>query len=362
MLMKVMINTFQKSFDSRIRNFAYIWNQGHLIKFLLNRYEWYIYPKMNKVANFPLHVDIETTAKCNLRCPMCPSRHLSTDEYKKRDHMDIELYKRIVDECADNQIFSIRLSWRGEVLVNPKFEQYVHYAKVVKKIPNVSFLTNGSLLKDELAEKLIDYGVDYISVSIDGLTEIYEKIRYPIKFKTIYKNLKNFKELKRKKSVKKPVVRITTLWPAIAKDPKAFYDTLSPVSDKIVYNPLKDYSITEPQKKDFICQFPWERLFVKSNGDVQPCSNTKDSFVVGNVSQSSLKEIWHSPRMNELRQLHMAYRRMEVVPCNRCSYGIDYSKLWKDRDWSEWDPVELLPENNTEVKIEYRRHAHECEK
>ena len=357
MLKKVRVNTFQKSFDNKIRNFAFIWNQGNLIKFMINRYQWYMYPKMNRVAHFPLHVDIETSAKCNLRCPMCPSRHVPKQEYSKYGYMDMALFKKIVDECAENNVFSIRLSWRGEPLVNPRLSEYVHYAKVVKRIPNVSFLTNGSLLRGELAEKLIDYGLDYISVSIDGLADIYEVVRHPVKFKTIYENLRNFKELKREKGVKKPAVRITTLWPAVAKDPGAFYDTLGPVCDKIVYNPLKDYTVTEPQKEDFICQFPWERLFVAFNGEVQPCSNTKEKFIIGNVNESSLKEIWHSSEMNDLRQLHTTGRRMEVFPCNRCSYGIDYAKLWKNRDWTNWDPRELLPDDK-EIQSKNRGDAH----
>lgn len=343
MFNKVEINTFQKSFDNKLRNLSFIWHQGNILKYLLNRFRWYFYPKMGKISSFPLHVDIETTAKCNLRCPMCPSRHLSEEEYGKYDHMDFDLYKKLVDECADNGVFSIRLSWRGEVLVTPEFEKYVHYAKVVKKIPNVSFLTNGALLKGMLAEKLIDYGTDYISVSIDGLKEIYNKIRYPVKFHTIYTNLQNFKELKKQKNKKKPVIRVTTLWPAIAKNPKEYYDKMSQVCDKIVYNPLKDYSKTEPVKIDFICQFPWERLFVAFNGNVQPCSNTKEPFIIGNVKKVSLSEIWNSIKMNELRNQHSAGKRMAVSPCNCCSYGIDYSSIWVDRDWADWDPNELLP-------------------
>lgn len=345
MLKKISVNSFQKSFDSTIRNLAFFWNQGHPIKHAFNRYQWYMYPKMNKVAPFPLHVDLETTAKCNLRCPMCPGRHISNEEYSGRGHMDLDLYKKLVDECARHHVFSIRLSWRGEALVNPKFAEYVYYAKVVKKIPNVSFLTNGCLLKGELAEQLIEYGVNYISVSIDGMGNMYEQIRHPIKFDTIYENLKAFKELKENKNTRKPVVRITTLWPAIARNPREFYEKLIPVCDKIVYNPLKDYSITEPQKEHFICQFPWERLFVAFNGDLQPCSNTKEGFVIGNVAENSLEEIWHSSKMNELRRLHIHGKRREVFPCNQCSYGIDYSIVWKDRDWSDWDPKELLPKS-----------------
>ena len=343
MFNKVEVNTFQRSFDNKLRNFAFNWHQGNFLKYLLNRLQWHFYPKIGKVPSFPLHVDIETTAKCNLKCPMCPSRHLSDEDYGKYGHMDFELYKKLIDECAENKVFSVRLSWRGEVLVTPDFAKYVHYAKVIKKIPNVSFLTNGALLKGKLAEDLINYGADYISVSIDGLADIYETIRYPVKFNTIYQNLKNFQELKEAKGVNKPVIRITTLWPAIAKNPKAYYDKMSLVCDKIVYNPLKDYSLTKPIKENFICQFPWERLFVAFNGDVQPCSNTKHPFIIANAKNSSLAEIWHGEKLEEIRKIHAAGKRMDLSPCNTCSYGIDYSNIWQDRDWTDWDPTELLP-------------------
>jgi len=346
MFKNVLVNSFQKNFDSKWRNFLFTWNQGHVLAYLKNRIQWKLYPKAGKVSDFPLHVDIETTAKCNLRCPMCPSRHLSKEEYAKYGHMDFELYKKIVDECADHGVFSIRLSWRGEVLVNKRFAEYVHYAKRVRHIPNVSFLTNGSLLKGELARKLIEYGVDYISVSIDGLAPIYEQIRAPIRFEALIDNLRQFKELRAQMGRSKPMVRVTTLWPAIASDPQAFYDTLQPVCDKIVYNPLKDYNAVEPLKEGFICQFPWERLFVGFDGSVQPCSNTKETFALSNVRDSSLHEIWHSEPMQRLRSLHREGRRMEVAPCNTCSYGIDYAKLWQGRDWTRWDPSELDPRNN----------------
>jgi len=351
MLNKIEVNTFQKNLDNKRRNFAFIRNQGNILKYLWNRFQWHYYPKIGKVPDFPLHVDIETTAKCNLRCPMCPSRHLTKEEYRKYGHMDFELYKKLVDECADNSIFSIRLSWRGEVLVTPDFAKYVHYAKVVKKIPNVSFLTNGAFLKGDLAEKLIEYGTDYISVSVDGLADIYEVIRHPVKFKKIFNNLQKFKELKEKKGAQKPVVRITTLWPAIAKDPQAYYDKISPVCDKIVYNPLKDFDLLEPIKENFICQFPWERLFVAFNGDVQPCSNTKERFVIANAKKQSLKLIWNGDKMKEIRQIHKANKRMTIFPCDHCSYGIDYTALWKDRDWTDWDPKEMLPKEESNINL-----------
>jgi len=275
---------------------------------------------------------------------MCANRYVEQDKFRSYGHMGMELFKRLIDECARYNIFSVRLSWRGEVFTNPDFLSCVQYAKREKKIPQVSFLTNGAKLKGENAEALIDAGVDYISVSVDGMGEMYEKIRYPSKFDRIYRNLADFKALKEKMGRKKPQIRITTLWPAIAGVSDAYYRTMSQVADKIVYNPLKDYSIMTQDRKSFVtCQFLWERLFVGFDGTVHPCSNTKEEFVIGDANQQTIRDIWLGEKMRTLRELHQQERRLEVSPCNTCSYGVDFERRWKDRDWKHWDPKELLP-------------------
>jgi len=343
----VKINFFQKKFDTRYRNFLFSYNQGDYLKYIKNRIQWYLYPNLKKVSNFPLHLDIETTAMCNLKCPMCANRHVNEKKLKKYSHMDIHLYKRIIDECAKNKIFSVRLSWRGEVFTNPNFLEFIRYAKIEKKIPQVSFLTNGIKLKGDTAKAIIDLGVDYISVSVDGMDDMYETIRYPSKFNSIYNNLFEFKELKKKMNKKKPLIRITTLWPAIAKYPDKYYNRMSKVADKIVYNPLKDYSVKTQDRKNFVvCQFLWERLFVGFDGSVHPCSNTKNEFIIGDANKDTIQQIWNNHRMNDLRELHNHSKRLEIFPCNECSYGVDFEKRWKGRDWKDWDPKELLPERN----------------
>lgn len=345
--MIVKVNFFQKSFDSWKRNFMFAWHQGNYLKYLKNRVQWYLHPNMRKVSKFPLHLDIETTAACNLSCPMCANRHVTNAKFKNYGHMEFDLFKKIIDECAENNIFSIRLSWRGEVLVNSRFLDFVRYAKVEKKIPQVSFLTNGIKLKDEIAKKLIEYGVDYISVSVDGLEEIYEQIRYPAKFNDIYNNLLSFRKLREQMGKKKPMIRITTLWPAIDSNPDEYYQKMSKVCDMIVYNPLKDYSIKIQDREYFkTCQFLWERNFVGYDGSIRPCSNTINDFIIGNAYDTSIKEVWHGDLMKKLRRQHSSGRRLDVFPCNECSYGVDYEKHWKGRNWTDWDPRELLPKEN----------------
>ena len=115
-------------------------------------------------------------------------------------------------------------------------------------------------------------------------------------------------------------------------------------TDKIAVNTLKDYNIATQDKKDFnMCQFLLERLFVCFDGLVQPCSNEKEGFSIGDCNKDSIRDIWHSDKMKEIRALHEAGKRLEMYPCNVCSYGVDYEKRWKNRDWTKWDPMELMP-------------------
>ena len=132
-------------------------------------------PKRGVVTPFPLHVDLETANTCNMNCPMC-----YRDQMKEVGQMDLELFKRAVDECAAQHVFSMRLSWRGEPLTHPRIKEMIAYAAA--RVKNVSFLTNAFYLDDALVDCLIDNQVAYISVSFDGINDVYESVRYPAKY------------------------------------------------------------------------------------------------------------------------------------------------------------------------------------
>ncbi|MFC1675844.1 radical SAM/SPASM domain-containing protein [Planctomycetota bacterium] len=334
---EVKINWFQKEIDSSDRTWGFIEKQGNLLKYLHNRHQWYYYPRMGKVAEFPLHVDIEVSSVCDLACPMCPRRHADTSEY---GHMDFELFKKIVDECSEYHLFSARLSWRGESLTHPEFGEFVRYIKVKKKIPNVSFLTNGLKLDDKLSKQLVDCGLDYISFSVDGVGEVYDNIRAPLKFDDVYKKISTLKAIRDKANKKRPQIRVTGLWPAISQNPKEYFDKMTQIADKIVSNPVKDYRITEETKfhEDYLCQYPWERLFIGSDGRVQPCSNSIERLYIGDVNKQKIVDVWKGEEIEKLRSAHLQGSSGDYFACSRCSYrtDVDYeSQLQKD--WEDWD-------------------------
>jgi len=132
------------------------------------RFKWNYYPRLFKVDSFPTEVIIETSSLCNLRCIMCFRNYLPKET--KYSNMDFELFKKIIDECKKNKIAAVKLSWRGEVLLNKDFVKMVKYAKQAG-IKEVSTLTNATNLTKEIAEGLVGSGLDYLIFSVDGVTK-----------------------------------------------------------------------------------------------------------------------------------------------------------------------------------------------
>lgn len=63
-------------------------------------------------------------------------------------------------------------------------------------------------------------------------------------------------------------------------------------------------------------QDPWESVHVLANGDVVPCE-VHDDRVMGNLNESPLEQIWHSPAYQDFRR---QYWNGEEPRCRRCPW------------------------------------------
>ena len=98
---------------------------------------------------------------------MCYTR---TEDFKTRvnqQFMSFELFKKIIDECVNYHVYSIRLSLRGESFIHPDIIPMIMYAQE-KGIKEISSLTNGLALYPELFEQALDAGLTWLTISIDG--------------------------------------------------------------------------------------------------------------------------------------------------------------------------------------------------
>jgi len=284
---------------------------------------WVELPSKKQLREYPLLVDLELSSVCNLKCPMC---YTITDEFKKKvkkGFMDFELITKIIDEVAD-KVFALRLSLRGEPTLHPKFIDAIAYAKA-KNIKEVSALTNGTNLDLENFKKFAEAGIDWFTISIDGTDENYNKIRKPLTFKNTLSKLKAILEYKESRGLIKPVIKAQGVWPAIRNNPTHYYNTLSPVTDLVAYNPLIDYlnkDIDIIYENQFACPQLYQRMVVCSDGKVVMCANDEDSAeVVGDAYKQSIYEIWHGEKMAFARKTHNRPDGFKSIPiCKKCYY------------------------------------------
>ena len=284
--------------------------KGHLPRYLLNRFKWHVFPRIRRVADFPDHVDLEISSACDMRCPMC---YTITDAFKasvKKGLMEWDLYTRLVDECSRRGVYSIRLSLRGEPFLHPRIIDMIRYAKE-KGIREVSTLTNGLKLSPEKFTQALEAGLDWLTISFDGLGETYEQIRRPAKYEDAVAKIREYRAIKEARNAVKPVIKIQSVWPAIKDDPDAFFRVFSPLVDEVASNPLIDYLHNDHEieyEKDFECPVLYQRLVVGSDGRVLMCINDEmGKHIVGDANVQTLHTIWHGPELMEARADHMRH-------------------------------------------------------
>lgn len=308
--------------EKRINDFEAKRGFGVESEYKENRKLWTEYAKNQHVSDFPLHVDIELASICNLQCPMCYTISPEFKEKVNTTRMEFDLYTKLIDECAESGVYSIRLSFRGESFLHKRILDCVRYAKD-KGIKEVSTLTNGVRLDEEMFKDIMEAGIDWITISIDGVGETYEQIRKPAKFDRTVEKITNFAKIKEAAGRVKPVIKIQSILPAIEDNPQEFYDIFAPISDMVSANPLIDFMQSTsklPKIENFSCPQIYQRLVVGADGLCMMCANDEDEkVIVGDANKESLHDIWHGEEMTRVRSIHRRCAGTdELTACSEC--------------------------------------------
>jgi radical SAM protein with 4Fe4S-binding SPASM domain len=321
----VPINKGNYSMDTPEREAAFYEKLGSAWpeNYAAYRRAWSEYPADQTVSDYPLLVDIELASICNLKCPMC---YTISAEFKKNvntKRMDWDLFKRIVDEIG-GKVPAIRLSLRGEATLNKNFVECIRYAKA-NGIKEVSTLTHGFKLSLPFFEQIVDAGIDWITISVDGIGATYERIRAPIRFDELLQKIQDLKRFKDERGLKRPVIKIQGIWPAIKEDPSGYYETFAPHVDLVAFNPLIDYLGNDATADiayidGFACPQQYQRLVIGADGLVMKCSNDEENReVIGDARFQTVHEIWHGPKMQAIREQQRRHNGfLESPVCRRC--------------------------------------------
>ena len=295
----------------------------NILRYLIYRYKYNIFPIIKKVEDYPPNIQIEITSICNLRCIMCYQSDKTFSNKSKgfMGHMKFDLFKKIIDEI-EGKIEGVTFASRGEPTLYKNLDKCLQYCE--GKFLGLKLNTNATMLNEKLIHNLLSSDLQTLVLSIDEKDkENYEKIRVNAKFHKIMKNLEKLANIKQK-SYKKSKIKIRISGVKInnsqnIEEMNNFYRKFADEVALVNYNPWQSaYDNPINDVKD-PCSDLFRRLFVWWDGKVNPCDyDYKSTLSKWNAKSLSIKEIWNSEYYNNLRNLHLNQKRNQINPCNRC--------------------------------------------
>lgn len=300
-----------------------------------NVHKQYINKVIAKYQDVPNTVVVENTNLCNSKCLMCPHSVMK----RKQGVMEMNLFKKIIDECAEIGVEKVNIHNFGEPLMDKDFVLRLKYAKS-KGIAQVGTSTNGAKLSKSLSKEIILAGLDGINFSLDACTKsTYEKIRIGLSFDQVMSNVEEFINIRNKIGKKKPLIVVDFIETKFNKgETKKFIEKWETLADKINITSLHTWgglfkgkagkevfhSLTPGLKRE-PCRFLWTDMVINWDGRVSACCQDYEAkMVVGNINTSSLRDIWKGKILEDLRKKHLSGQISKIPLCSNC----DYRSVW----------------------------------
>lgn len=244
---------------------------------------------------------------------------------RRREEISLEKYKEIVDEGIAYCLGAIRLNYHNEPLLKDNIDEYIKYAKD-SGVMDVYLSTNGSLLTESMSQKLIDSGLDRLQISIDAFSEeTYNRLRPGGNYKMVVDNILRFMEMRNSQNRIVPTVRVNFVkQKSNVGELDAFINFWKTHGVDCIG--VQDFSDWENATEDvdvtyeFQCTMPYKQMVIRHTGDVLPCCMfVSQEMVVGNINKNTIKEIWDSRCVKELRAIHGTKNGwVENLTCKKC--------------------------------------------
>lgn len=275
--------------------------------------------------DFPQTVLVETTAYCNIKCVQCANAELK----RKKGFMDMRLYKKIVDEIAERAPDTkFWLAFYGEPLL-AKYKVYymLDYAKK-KGLTDTYLNTNGMLLTDEIADMLIDAGLDHLIVGIDGFSaEVFESIRCGAQRDTVYDNVLRLAQKLRERGIVKPRIEVQF----IVMDTNeheleqyrhfwASHGVAVKIRGRVTWTGRRSSEGNINNQGRLPCGWGIGICPITWDGEIVACGADCDAeYPFGNITEQSIYEIWNGKK-KEFVENHLNYR-FDFLPalCKNCN-------------------------------------------
>ncbi|MCX8038225.1 MAG: radical SAM protein [Candidatus Sumerlaeia bacterium] len=286
--------------------------------------------RLHVAPDFPIHAQIETVAGCNANCIFCPNRKTNLAVPIGR-RMDRTLYERLVDELIDGGVERISPYLSNEPLLDPDLPERIAYVTARKhKGQYTKINSNGSLLTETMAKRLLDSGLDRLNFSVHGIEpDLYEKTM-GLKLDRVLANIDRFLDLKRAGNYDKPRVRVVMLVTKILEPqlPKireywgarGVKLNLNQLENRGNHPAIQSHEIA-PRKLQFYswCNRLFDQVYIAHDGRlIMCCADWEMVGIMGDATQETIRAIWNGPVYQEYRRRFLA-RDLKGMLCARCT-------------------------------------------
>lgn len=311
----------------------------------------------------PFTIFIEPTNLCNFRCVQCPH---GMDDYAEKagplGNMSMECFGKLLTDIREWRkeleeseetpfVKVVRLYLEGEPFVNNEIVEMLRLLKRENIAERVEIITNGSLLTASICKKLVDYQLDYITISIYAIEEYKHKYmtKSNILPQNIIENVRMLRTIRDERDNIRPFIYVKTIDNFNDCENNEFIEAYRGIADEVCIEKPMNWNNSE--EVDFIsnlyeeeavvkvkeelgkrpyrkaCPYPFHTLSVKSNGDVLVCCvDWKRNTKVGNIREESLYNIWNGKNLYEFRKLHIEGKRDLNLSCNNCELFFKFAE------------------------------------
>lgn len=278
-----------------------------------------------RAPRLPEIVQIESTNICNAKCVFCPRDEM----HRLQGVMSMELFRKIVDECAALGITHVRVHNYGEPFLDRHLVDKVRYAKE-KGIREVGMISNGSLITEKIARGMIDAGLDAINISVDaGGRDVFESTRVGLNYDKVIANVERLVRIRAELGKRRPKLILSFVRQNNSADEQAFIEHWRAVADKIHVTELHNWAGTLNRESDvnYPCYRPWLTFTVLWDGRVSLCCADFDGHtVLGNLNNQTIAEVWNAEPYRRVRREHLESGGPDI--CRACDLPRKDSPLW----------------------------------
>lgn len=276
---------------------------------------------------FPKAIQIETDSRCNSRCTYCP--YSSTSKKFDYSKLDKSLFLKILEEISIHKPKVVAPYLNNEPLLD---KDIVEKIKLIRQMmPNVfiDLATNGSLLTTSLSASLLDkeIRINEIKINIPSTEpEDYKNIT-GLKY---YKTLDNVRQFIGLAKATKFKGRYRIVIVSSDKPEKEIEFWTREGIEAKVYKKISRGGIIDtgmPVKEESNgCKYNREKewFHILSTGQViLCCMDWNRRYILGDINQQSISEIWNSEKYRELRRNIQNSTDKDFI-CNNCEWGVNY--------------------------------------